>query len=102
MIILTKTTSTSVRDFNQNKHDIMKFIQIILNMSAKLNEKSILLKLSCKIHIINNLSANMLIDTNILDSYKIIIDIIKNQTMMNICQNTIINLLIKFKINHQI
>src|SRR5204863_10150792 len=34
-IILIKTISTSVRDFDQNKYSIMKFIQIMLNMSAK-------------------------------------------------------------------
>ena len=99
-VILIKTTSTSVRDFDQNKHDIMKFTQIMLNMSAKLNEKSVLLKLNYETHIIDNLLINMLINTDILDSDEIVIDIIKSQTMMNICQNTIINLLIKSKINH--
>ena len=91
-----------MRDFNQNKHDITEFIQIMLNMSVKLNEKLVLLKLSYKAHIIDNLSANMFIDTDTLDSHEIVIDVIKNQTMMNICQNTIINLLVKFKVNHQI
>src|SRR5947207_15413150 len=102
MIILTKIISTSVRDFDQNKHDITKFTQIMLNMFAKLNEKSVLLKLSCEAHIIDNLSANMLIDTDTLDSHEIVINIIKSQTMMNVCQNAIINLLVKFKVNYQI
>ena len=78
MIILTKIISTSVRDFDQNKHDIIEFTQIILNMSAKLNEKSVLLKLSCEAHIVDNLSANMLIDTDTLDSHEIVINIIKS------------------------
>src|SRR5947208_2113597 len=57
MIILIKTTSTSVRNFDQNKHDIIKFTQIMLNMSAKFNEKSVLLKLSYEAHVIDNLFA---------------------------------------------
>ena len=101
-VILIKTISTSVRDFDQNKHDVTEFIQIMLNVSTKFNEKSVLLKLSCKAHVIDNLSANMLIDTDILDSHEIVINIIKSQTMMNICQDTIIDLLVKFKVNHQI
>src|SRR5436189_1504357 len=94
-------TSTSVRDFDQNKHDVTEFTQIMLNVSAKFNKKSILLKLSCEVHVVNNLSANMLIDTDILDSHKIVINVIKNQAMMNICQNAIIDLLVKLKVNHQ-
>src|SRR5436190_9574515 len=101
MIILTKMISTSVRDFDQNKHDITEFIQIILNMSVKLNEKSVLLKLSCETHVIDNLSANMLIDTDILDFHEIVIDVVKSQTMMNVCQDAIINLLVKSKVNYQ-
>ena len=85
MIILTKIISTSVRDFNQNKHDVTEFAQIILNVFAKLNKKSVLLKLSCKTHVIDNLSANMFIDTDTLDSHEIIINIIKNQITVNIC-----------------
>ena len=102
MIILTKIISTSVKVFNQNKHNITKFIQIMLNMFAKFNKKSVLLKLSCKTHIINNLLINMFISTDILDSHEIIIDVVKNQTMMNVCQDAIIDLLVKFKVNHQI
>ena len=74
----------------------------MLNVSVKFNEKSVLLKLSYEAHIIDNLSTNMLIDTDTLDFHKIVIDIIKNQTIVNIYQDAIINLLIKFKINHQI
>ena len=102
MIILIKTTSTSVRDFDQNKHDVTKFTQIMLNMFAKFNEKSVLLKLSCEAHVVDNLSINILIDTDTLDSHEIVIDVVKSQTTVNICQNAIINLLIKFKVNHQI
>ena len=91
-----------MRDFDQNKHDVTEFIQIIFNMSAKFNEKSVLLKLSCEAHVIDNLSVNMLIDTDTLDSHEIVINVIKSQTTMNICQDTIINLLVKLKINHQI
>ena len=101
-IILTKIISTSVRNFDQNKHNITKFAQIIFNMFVKFNEKSVLLKLSYKTYIIDNLLINMLIDTDILDSHEIVINIIKNQTTMNICQDTIIDLLIKLKINYQI
>ena len=101
MIILIKMISTSVRDFDQNKYDVTKFIQIMLNMSVKLNEKSVLLKLSCETHVVDNLSANMLIDTDTLDFHEIVINVVKSQIIMNIYQNTIINLLVKFKINHQ-
>ena len=72
----------------------------MLNMSAKLNKKSVLLKLSCEAHVVDNLSINMLIDTDTLDSHEIVIDVVKSQTIVNICQNAIINLLIKFKVNH--
>src|SRR5436189_6356623 len=95
-------TSTSVRDFDQNKHDVTEFTQIMLNMSAKFNKKSVLLKLSCKTHVVDNLSANMLIDTDILDSHEIVINIIKNQATVNVCQDAIIDLLVKSKVNHQI
>jgi len=57
----------------------MKFIQIMLN------KKSALFKLSCEVHIINNLSVNMLINTDILDSHEIIINVVKNQIIINIC-----------------
>jgi len=101
-VILIKIISILVRDFDQNKNNITEFTQIMLNMSAKFNEKSVLLKLNCKAHIINNLSANMFIDTDTLNSHEIIINIIKNQTIINICQDVIINLLVKLKVNHQI
>ena len=71
-------------------------------MSVKLNEKSVLLKLSCEAHVIDNLSVNMFIDTDILDSHEIVIDVIKSQTTVNVCQDTIIDLLIKSEVNHQI
>ena len=80
----------------------MKFTQIMLNVLAKLNEKSALLKLSCKAHIVDNLSANMLIDTDTLDFHEIVINVVKSQTTMNVCQDTIIDLLVKLKVNHQI
>ena len=57
----------------------------MLNVSVKLNEKSVLLKLSYEAHIVDNLSANILIDTDILDFHEIVIDVVKNQTTMNIC-----------------
>jgi len=91
-----------VRGFDQNKYDVTEFTQITLNVPAKLNKKSVLLKLSCEAHIVDNLLANMLIGTNTLDSHKIVIDIAKSQTIVKICQNAIINLLIKTKANHQI
>ena len=94
--------STSVRDFNQNKHDVTEFIQIMLNVSVKFNEKSVLLKLSYEAHVVDNLSANMLINTDILSSHEIVINIVKSQTTVNVCQDAIINLLVKFKVNHQI
>src|SRR5438034_9103361 len=99
MIILIKMISTSVRDFDQNKHNIIEFIQITLNMSAKFNKKSVLLKLSYKTHVVNNLSANMFIDTDTIDSHKIVINVIKSQITMNIYQDAIIDLLVKFKVN---
>src|SRR5438876_9447109 len=73
----------------------------MFNMSAKLNKKSVLLKLSCEAHVVDNLSANMLIDTDTLDSHEIVINIIKSQTTVNVCQDIIINLLVKSKVNHQ-
>ena len=91
-----------MRNFDQNKHDVTKFIQIMLNIFIKFNEKSVLLKLSYEAHVVDNLSINMLIDTNILDFHEIIIDVVKSQTTVNVCQNAIINLLVKFKVNHQI
>ena len=71
-------------------------------MFVKFNEKSVLLKLSCETHIIDNLLVNMFIDTDTLDSHEIVINIVKSQTMMNVCQNAIIDLLVKYKVNHQI
>ena len=70
-------------------------------MSTKFNEKLVLLKLSCEAHVVDNLSANMFIDTDTLDFHEIIINVIKNQATVNVCQNTIIDLLVKFKVNHQ-
>jgi len=61
-----------------------------------------LLKLSCEAHVVDNLSANMLIDTDTLGSHEIVIDVVKSQTTVNVCQDAIINLLIKFKVNYQI
>ena len=74
----------------------------MLNMFAKFNEKSVLLKLNYKAHIINNLLINMFINTDTLNSHEIIINVIKSQIIINVYQDTIIDLLIKFKINHQI
>ena len=67
-----------MRDFNQNKYDVMKFIQIMLNMFAKLNKKPVLLKLNCEAYIVDNLLTNMLISTNTLDSHEIVINIVKS------------------------
>ena len=57
----------------------------MLNMSAKFNEKSVLLKLSCETHVVDNLSVNMFIDTDTLDSHEIVINVVKNQTTVNVC-----------------
>ena len=74
----------------------------MLNIFAKFNKKLILLKLNYKAHVVNNLSANMFIDIDTLDSHEIIINVVKSQTMMNVCQDAIIDLLVKLKVNHQI
>ena len=74
----------------------------MLNMSAKFNEKSVLLKLNCEAHVVDNLSVNMLISIDTLDFHKIVLNVVKNQTTVSICQDIIINLLVKSKVNHQI
>jgi hypothetical protein len=75
---LTKATPTTVRDFSHDKYSIREFTHITLNISAKLNQKLALLKLSCEAYIIDNLLASMLIDTDILDSHEIVINIAKS------------------------
>ena len=99
-IILIKIISTTVRNFDNNKKNVKEFTKITLNILVKLNEKPVLLRLSCEAYVVNNLSANMLIGANILGFYGIVINIAKSQATVKSCQNAVINLRVKPKVNY--
>ena len=93
--IQTMTTSLKVRDINFITHEINEFVMIsIYFLDTNKFEKSALANITRKIHLIDDLKINMLIENDILELESFIIDVSKKTTTINNCE-IIIDLFIR-------
>lgn len=68
--------SIIVRNLNDIKHRIDEYIIAFMYFSKIKNEKSIFAKIAREIHLIDNLKTNMLIENDLINLEKIVIDVI--------------------------
>ena len=71
------------------------YINVNFNISKILNDKYVVTRFFKNLHIVNNLSAKILIDMNIIDSEKMTISAIKLR--IDLCQRILINVSTKIK-----
>ena len=107
MIILIKRTPQSIKIREIDEFLILFFEYVILKFILRniLDEKLVIDKLRRQIHIIDDLKTNMLIDSNILSSEKMLIDYNKKILVLNYCRGMKIFMQMKFfreKINKMI
>jgi hypothetical protein len=88
-------TLLNVRDLDTNKHQTSKYFIVTIYFTEKLEEKSVREFIRRKVHLINNLKANMLIDNDILRSEDIFIDEANNKATIVSCNNMIISVEIR-------
>ena len=97
--VLFKIFLISVCDVRQANSSI-KVAIFHLNFQAWLNRKSMITKMKIKAHIVENLKINLLLKIDNLVSQEVIIDLIKQQAIINTCSNMIVKLNINAKFNH--
>jgi hypothetical protein len=96
-IIRRMIISLNVRELEINKHEISKYIiaSIYFREHFSKNEKFVREVIRRKIHLVNNLKVNMLIDNDILRSKNIFIDDVNSKVIVSSCQNMIISIEIR-------
>lgn len=88
------TLSIIVRKLDDIKHRIDEYVIAFIYFSRIKNEKSTLAKITREIHSIDNLKTNMLIDNDLIDLKKIVIDVINKFAHIESC-DVIVDLEIK-------
>ena len=107
LFILIKRIFQLIKIREIDKSLILSFEYVILNFILQnvLDEKSVIDKLRRQIHIIDDLKTNMLINSNILNLKKMLIDYNKKVLVFNCCRDMKILMQMKFlreKINKMI
>jgi hypothetical protein len=94
-IIRRMTTFLNVRDLSINKHEISKYIIASIYFAETIQEKFVREIIRRKIHLVNDLKTNMLIENDILESEKIFIDDSNSKTIIVSCNKMIISIKIR-------
>ena len=82
--------SLKMRDIKSFKHCTKNYITISLYfLATNSKDKIILASITRELHIVNELRANVLIDTDIIESKEIVLDIAKQKTYIISCDATI-------------
>ena len=93
--IKTMITSITVRELNTTKHSIDKYVIVLMYFSEKNNHDELIkAKITRKIHLVNNLKANMLIENDVLKSEKFDIFTFTSTVYIESCE-IIISIFIK-------
>ena len=97
------TSLIRVKKFDNVIHNINEFIMITIYANDELfNDILIIAKMIIKIHLIDNLKINMLIDNNVLMSQKIKFDFVNDKIIINVYQNLAIKIKIVIKKDFEI
>ena len=84
------TDSLKMRGIESFKHCTKNYITISLYfLATNSKDKIILASITRELHIVNELRANVLIDTDIIESKEIVLDIAKQKTYIISCDATI-------------
>src|SRR5436190_3120272 len=100
-IIIKNILSILMQNIKKTKLSI-KIIIFQLNFSATLYKKLIIMQIHTKAHIIDNLKINLLIRIDNLTFNRIFINLARQITTFEKCQNAEIVLFITIKTDHQI
>ena len=93
--IKTMIISITVRELNTTKHFIDKYVIVLMYFSEKNNhDKLVRAKITRKVHFVNNLKANMLIENDVLKSKKFDIFTFTSTVYIESCK-VIISIFIK-------
>ena len=68
--------SLRVKDLNLAMHDTNEYILILMYISTSKNDVKILYRIFREIYLISNLKTHLLIDNNVIDLEKIVLDIV--------------------------
>ena len=99
--IRTMITSITVRELNTTKHSIDKYVIVFMYFSEKDNHDELVrAKITRKIHFVNNLKANMLIENDVLRSEKFDIFTFTSTVYIESCE-IIISIFIKNRFTSQ-
>ena len=82
-IEIKKTFLIKVRELDIKEHDACEYIIIFIYISSCNDEKIVLIRR--EIHIVDDLSVKALIEIDIMKSEVIILDIVKNMTIIESC-----------------
>jgi hypothetical protein len=84
------TSFLTIRDIESNIHEIKKYVNFSIYLLIK-DDSNKMTKIHRKMHLIESLKANMLIDNDILESKEFIINVQEKKTIIRNCQNLIID-----------
>ena len=80
------TSSLHIKGLESIMHDTNEYILISIYISTiKKDDIKILYRIYKKIHLINNLKAHMLLNNNIINPKKIVLNVAQNETYINNC-----------------
>ena len=80
------TNSLKIRDIDASTHEFREYIDIPIYISSK-NESNKMTCIKREMHIVENLKAKMLIETNILKSEDIILNVSNKLTKIDSCES---------------
>ena len=101
-IIKYLNKSISIRDIDNSVHNINKYIVISCFMKKKLsNDSNHLIKFIMKIHLIDDLKTNILIDIDVIKLQKMNLFFVNNTLIIDVCKNLkiSIDMIIKTNLN---
>jgi hypothetical protein len=84
------TSSLTIRDIEANIHEIKKYVNFSIYLSSK-NNSIKMIEIHRKMYLVKELKTNMLIENDIFESKRFIIDVQEKKTTIRSCQNLIID-----------
>ena len=82
-------TFISIRDLNVDKHMTIEYVILSMYFSDQKNDVTIRAKITKKMHLVDNLKTNMLLNNDVIDSEKIDVNISNKSIYIDSCEITI-------------
>ena len=77
----------SIKEVDNKIIQSIEYVVVSVYFKDKYNNKSIIVEVIMKIHLIDDLKVKLLIDVNIINSEDIILNFLKNRLIIESCQN---------------